>query len=88
MDANTAIGIVSAAITAFGIIIGIHERRATLRHRQVISRLALDKGYTDKTGELAHNGQLSTLITEYETICGKRDKFYNELIGEKVVKGG
>lgn len=71
------------------------EKAADEWRRQLAEGRSLDKGFLDKTGELAHkiavcardkylfNGDLDTTIQEYEHIEGKRDKHYNKLIGEK-----
>ena len=76
------------------------EKAAEEWRRQLIEGRSLDKGFVDKTGELAHkiaicarekhlfNGDLDTTIQEYEYIEGKRNNFYNEIIGGKVLKGG
>lgn len=71
------------------------EKAAEEWRQQLAEGRSLDKGFLDKTGELAHkiavcardkhmfNGDLDTTIQEFEYIEGKREKHYNKLIGEK-----
>ena len=77
-----------------------HDKDAEKRQQQLIECRSLDKGYADATGDLAYkiamsarekdmfNGELNKEIQDYEYIQGKRAKFYNNFIGENVVKGG